>query len=128
MRRQTVALIPGDGDGESLDERRIGEVASELAADLVENGRIRVTRAGWADLPGNTEAEAILVASRHRGNPSGEEARWLAEAVAGRPTWLVAFAQDAFLQDFSGAAGRISAGDPGPIMRAVVAETLFGQV
>jgi beta-glucosidase-like glycosyl hydrolase len=98
-------------------------------SDLVETLGVTVGRARWWDLgeADLLDADAVLVASCQRQPPSHREIVDLAAIAAERPTWLVAFAQDAFLQEVSGAAGRLSAGDPGPVMRRVVAETLFGR-
>jgi beta-glucosidase-like glycosyl hydrolase len=98
-------------------------------AGLLESRGFEVIRGDWQNLAGTgpAGADAILVASRHRGAPSPGESLWLAQASAERPTWLVAFAQDVILQEVSGAFGRLSAADPGPTMRPVVAATLFGE-
>lgn len=104
-----------------------GESLSELVGAL----GITATRRRWREL-GEADIlddiDAVVVASCHRGSPPPGECAALARIVAKRPTWLVAFAQDAFLQEFSSSAGRLSAADPGPTMRRVVAETLFGGI
>jgi beta-glucosidase-like glycosyl hydrolase len=101
-----------------------------VARLLEGRGRHVEVRSTWETLaetePG--EADAVLVASRHRTAPSPGESLWLAGAIAERPTWIVAFAQDAFLQELSGATGRLSSGDPGPAMRRAVVDALFGQL
>jgi beta-N-acetylhexosaminidase len=103
--------------------------AGPTLAELLRSRGLEVFGGTWKEGPetglGEAEADAVLMASRHRGAPSAEEILWLSRWTGERPTWIVAFAQDNFLHEVGGAAGRLSACDPGPTMRRAVASALF---
>ncbi len=96
-----------------------------LGARLTELGW-RVEAHPWSRLSELSPEGAgeLLLACPGRAPLPPEEHSWIARAVARRPVWLVAFAQDGFLLDFPAAAGRLSAGDPSAAMREAVVEAL----
>lgn len=131
--RRGLAWLGSDGEPPSVLARavpwRIVEPAwpngPSLAALLREQGW-QVESHPWERLselvprPG----EELLVACPRRDLLARSEHEWITHATAVTAVWLVAFAQDGFLADFPGAAGRLSAGDPSPEMRRAVIEAL----
>ena len=131
--RRGLAWLGSDGEPPSVSARavpwRIVEPAwphgPSLAALLRDQGW-QVEAHPWERLTELTAkaGEELLVACPRRDLLARAEHEWITHATAVTAVWLVAFAQDGFLADFPGAAGRLSAGDPSPEMRRAVIEAL----
>jgi hypothetical protein len=105
--------------------------AGPSLAELLREVGWQVSSRPWEEVGGTGQAEAdlagsdrVLAALARRTPPTAAEAARLGEFVAARPSWVVALGQDAFLADLPGAAGRLSACDPGEAMRRAVAAAL----
>jgi hypothetical protein len=72
--------------------------------------------------------DPLLVALPRRTALGEADARELRALCLARPTLLVALEQDAFLDDFPEAAGRLSACDSTPAMRRAIAREIAGAV
>jgi beta-glucosidase-like glycosyl hydrolase len=105
--------------------------AGPSLAELLREVGWQVSSRPWEEVGGTGQAEAdlagsdrVLAALARRTPPTAAEAARLGEFVAARPSWVGALGQDAFLADLPGAAGRLSACDPGEPMRRAVAAAL----
>ena len=131
--RRGLAWHGSDGEPPSASARavpwRIVEPVwkdGESLAALFGQARWQVASHPWERLTELTArpGEELLIACPRRDLLTAEEHAWITHATATTAVWLVAFAQDGFLADFPGAAGRLSAGDPSPEMRRAVVDAL----
>lgn len=131
--RRGLSWLGSDGEPPSVSARAVPWGIIEpawahgpgLAALLGERGW-QVESHPWERLTERMArpGEELLIACPRRDLLTRAEHEWITHATAVTAVWLVAFAQDGFLADFPGAAGRLSAGDPSPEMRRAVVEAL----